>query len=123
MKIIDLLNKIANGEEVPKKIYFCLRNFEFSRYKQDYICRDNDEPGIYGMSICKWLFPSMLNNEVQILDESKEDKIEKLEKSTDYSAENDIKEIFDRVKELIDVVNKQNKCIEEFKKLKEELEK
>ena len=30
MKIIDILNKIANGEEVPKKIIFRGRKYEYS---------------------------------------------------------------------------------------------
>lgn len=125
MKVIDLLNKIANGEEVPKKICFCSRIFEFSRYKQDYICRDNDETGIYGMSICKWLFSSMLNDEVKILDIEylnselgkkllepfyRNNKIEKLKHQIKLGDIHEIlisiNKVAKKVNELIDAVNK-----------------
>ena len=72
MKIIDLLNKIANGEEVPKKISFCCRNFEYQENINDYCCIDKNnkelEDYCLGVSICKWIFPNILNDEVRILD-------------------------------------------------------
>ena len=75
MKIIELLNKIANGEEVPKKINFCRRNFEYKKDIYDYLCIDENfdktEDYCLGVSICKWIFPSMLNDEVEILEEKK----------------------------------------------------
>ena len=74
IKIIDLLNKIANGEEVPKKIKFCYRTFEYDGIS-DYLCIDkNDcskEDYCNGYSIHKWIFGSNLNNEVEILEEEK----------------------------------------------------
>ena len=36
MKIIDLLNKIANGEEVPKKIKYDNEIFKLRDEKDDY---------------------------------------------------------------------------------------
>lgn len=39
MKVIDLLNKIANGEEVPKKFIFDDREF-YLRSKDCYSCDD-----------------------------------------------------------------------------------
>lgn len=40
MKIIDLLNKIANGEEVPKEIKYNACLFAFERQSQDYYCEE-----------------------------------------------------------------------------------
>ena len=117
MKIIDLLNKIANGEEVPNGVIY---EGTIYRYIKDVDYKD--ENGNYLLSV-EPIEESFLNNEVEILDESIPEEIKKIEKPNGYSAENYIEEIFDSVNELIDVVNKQNKCIEEFKKLKEELEK
>ena len=72
MKIIDLLNKIANGEEVPKKI----------KYEKDtyihidnycYYCEDTN------LILSDRIFAeySKLNDEVEIIEEPK--KIEKLD--------------------------------------------
>ena len=73
MKIIDLLNKIANGEETPKKI----------KYENDiYILTDNycyycDETNLI-LSDRLYAEQSRLNDEVEILEE--ENKIpEKLD--------------------------------------------
>ena len=75
MKIIDLLNKIVNGEEVPKRINFCRRNFEYKKDICDYLCIDENfdktEDYCLGVSICKWIFPSILNYEVEIIEEEK----------------------------------------------------
>ena len=66
MKIIDLLNKIANGEEVPKKI----------KYRNDiYILLDNycyycNETNLI-LSDRIFAEPSRLNDEVEILEEPK----------------------------------------------------
>lgn len=66
MRVIDLLNKIANGEEVPKKI----------KYKNDiYILTDNycyycDETNLI-LSDRLYAEQSRLNDEVEILEEEK----------------------------------------------------
>ena len=71
MKVIDLLNKIANGEEVPKKI----------KYENDiYIHIDNycyycDETNLI-LSDRVFAEYSKLNDEIEIIEEDK--KIEKL---------------------------------------------
>lgn len=68
MRIIDLLVKIANGEEVPKKIKyksFILERTESSEVKRLYV----DEQGMY--------FPEYysfdLNDEVEIIEEEPRD--------------------------------------------------
>ena len=68
IKVIDLLNKIANGEEVPKKI----------KYENDiYILTDNycyycDETNLI-LSDRLYAEQSRLNDEVEILEEEKKD--------------------------------------------------
>ena len=79
MKIIDLLNKIANGEEVPKKIKYYFREFEFIGGAY--------EDKISGKDLCHYDYSCMvfLNDEVEIIEEKKEKKIpDKL----DYCEEN-----------------------------------
>lgn len=69
MKIIDLLNKIANGEEVPKKIKWNDLIYEKSKYNatpRGYYYRING-------GIKLWLLDEInsLNEEVEILEEEK----------------------------------------------------
>ena len=76
MKIIDLLNKIANGEEVPKKIKYedtifdyTKRNREGLRYLADEYSNyeDNDN---YLRTHLFWHIEN-LNDEVEIIEEDK----------------------------------------------------
>ena len=67
MKIIDLLNKIANDEEIPKKIKFENDIYEYENKECGYVREEN---GIYYMfmnEIGNWY----LNDEVEILEEEK----------------------------------------------------
>lgn len=68
IKIIDLLNKIANGEEVPKKII----------YEGDEFFYDNDEDAyciddINGRrTLLEFIYECNLNDEVEIIEEEPE---------------------------------------------------
>lgn len=125
MKIIDLLNKIANGEEVPKRI----------KYENDtYIHIDNycyycDKTNLI-LSDRIFTEYSKLNDEVEILDEEFED-IEEIENiyAVDHKWQQENNKIFkDKINELI---KNQKKIIEqlnyteelenEIKHLKEEM--
>ena len=64
MKIIDLLNKIANGEEVPEKFKFAGQTFE----KQGSYIEDEDGDSIFD-SMCTDF--SNINEEVEIIEEEK----------------------------------------------------
>lgn len=66
MKIINLLNKIANGEEVPEKIKFHNCYCYYRPIKNQYVDFKN-EP------ILEWNYIVMnsLNDEVEILEEEK----------------------------------------------------
>lgn len=100
MKVIDLLNKIANGEEMPKKITYSLLRDEYKiliydeeeqeyRYENDY----NEF----------WHVPNHhLNDEVEIIEEEKE--IEKLDENNTNVLTNII-ENRKKINELIDAVN------------------
>jgi len=71
MKVIDLLNKIANGEEVPEKIKVNRYIYTYAPYI-DYINEDNN----YLMDIIE-LNQNDLNDEIEIIEEDK--KIEKID--------------------------------------------
>ena len=101
MKVIDLLNKIANGEEVPERIKYYDINYKYDLY--DYFNEDKDddnEPLSYWIDFSN----KHLNSEVEIIEDTpKEDKkIEKLK----YIGET-VKEdtILRKINEIIDKVN------------------
>lgn len=79
MKVIELLNKIANGEEVPNRIKYEKHIYEY-------------EEGTY-----------ILNNELEIIEEPK--KIEKIDISNGISVVN----VAYKLNEIIDYINKENK--------------
>ena len=64
MKIIDLLNKIANGEEVPKKIRYINLIWEYDDEVKDYIHDD-----LYLFYKINGI--GLINNFVEILEEEK----------------------------------------------------
>lgn len=73
MKIIDLLNKIANGEEVPKKIRVHYRVFEKYLNHNAYLNTEDEENYKYLTDLPR-LFDDdrdWLNEEVEIIEEQK----------------------------------------------------
>ena len=97
MKIIDLLNKIANGEELPKKIKYNGIEYEeepcYMLYEAVGECSETQ-------------FEHLLNDRVEIIEEDK--KIEKLGKIDDndgYIDQNDVIKIGKKVDEIINKVN------------------
>lgn len=106
MKIIDLLNKIANGEEVRFKIdgepYHCYK------YANLYDEVEKEEARWY-------ISEDWLNEEVKIIEEDK--KIEKLDKQIDITKfANEYKEVAqcltnfsNKINEIIDHINKGDK--------------
>ena len=65
MTIIQLLNKIANGEEAPKKIKYCNKIYTLSGLVNDYMNEDGD------YLTYKFDDFDILNDEVEILEEPK----------------------------------------------------
>ena len=74
MKVIDLLNKIANGEEVPKRIK--INNFIYEYRDYMYCTEKANYQDIDDYLFGKWNF-IILNDEVEIIEEDK--KIEKID--------------------------------------------
>lgn len=68
MKIIDLLNKIANGEEVPKRIK--INNFIYEYRGYMYCTEKANYQDIEDYLFGKWNF-NILNDTVEILEEQK----------------------------------------------------
>lgn len=66
MKVIDILNKIANGEEVPEKIKIGCSNLTLDEDKENYSYENSDE--YYGNKLIHWF---NLNEEVEIIENKK----------------------------------------------------
>ena len=66
MKVIELLNKIANGEEVPKKIKYLYYEYEFNEEEKEYQRLQNEI--IYGLGEDRRL-DFVLDDEVEIIQE------------------------------------------------------
>ena len=108
MRVIDLLNKIANDEEVPYRI-------ELKSGIILFYCPDTKN--YYNDIGCNELFDSWisdkLNDEVKILD--KDNKIEKLEEYGKWSNEKlGIDEIASNSKELLIIKQKINEIIDKL---------
>ena len=69
IRVIDLLNKIANGEEVPRKIHYQNDDFTLTDTFKNYVNEYND--------LLEIVSGTELNDEVEILDE--EDEFEDIE--------------------------------------------
>ena len=103
IKIIDLLNKIANGEEVPKKFKYDNLIFE-KRWGNAYFDNEGDD---FFNSLC--IDFSNLNDEVEIIEEDKE--IESID--VEYYKTND-----ERYNELLEeIASFQEWCIDKINSL------
>jgi hypothetical protein len=91
VKVIDLLNKIANGEEVPKKVFYKTGGeytggyyWNYDESFRDYI----DKAGDYVFNKGNYHVIDMLNMEVEIIEEDK--KIEKMTPLNNVSGASDL---------------------------------
>ena len=99
MKVIDLLNKIANGEEVPKKIKWNDDILFYDKDSKDY-CYEKDD--VYTM-FEDYVTSKILNDEVEIIEEPK--KIEKLYfHDLDNISDNE-KILLLKIDKIIDIIN------------------
>lgn len=117
MKVIDLLNKIANSEEVPKKIRY---NSVVMQYNEDM----KDYERYYGDLFFRYLgrcsiLPERLNNEVEILNEEDKDIplipddeliILKQSKTVDmqYAIDFNFKVLKEKINQVVEELNRRN---------------
>ena len=120
MKVIDLLNKIANEEEVPKKIRYGMTEWFYCDSSKDYF-KDNDNTVSFQMTYVS--NPNWLNLEVEIIENEEDKKIEKIETHQDseglyfydkhckkiYITCDEINFMFEQFNEIIDRLNEMDK--------------
>lgn len=104
MKVIDLFNKIANGEEPPEKIKF--NGYEYSYHDKEHgYCRYNYDC-IYICFDSEYYLFDVLNDEVEILEEEKKipEKLEYYDDSIAWVIDN-VGQLSDVDKVIIDKLN------------------
>lgn len=107
IKIIDLLNKIANGEEVPEKIKAFNKTFTYLYQSGDMTYFDDDNGDYLFSDNYDW--ENNLNMEVEIIEEDKKIEISKI-----------TKEEFERLdkRTLLElIVKNQNEIIEKLNEM------
>ena len=111
MKIIDLINKINNNEEVPEKVKYEDVTFEYSKKQKDYIHKIDEDGWINETLLFKVMsthfISDLLTTEVEAIEENKE--IEELNDNDTY----DFNHLSLKINELVRAVNKLNKESEE----------
>lgn len=108
IKIIELLNKIANGEEMPQKINYDNEVYVYIGRWEQYVTEEEEIPLLRRISAYNY---SGLNDEVEILEDNTEE-IEELK--YDVVDENGrgwykLDTIANKVTELVRAVNKLRK--------------
>lgn len=97
--VIQLLNRVANGEEVPKAVKYNEKEYNYHDYSKNYYYINDKEECLFDDDIA-----FCANNEVEIL----EDNTEEIEELPDYNYS--IKENRDKINEIIRYVKrKENK--------------
>lgn len=100
MKIIDLLNKIANGEKIPLKIK--VKGYEYRQSNGQFWC---DETEMYLIDNCTSI--CYLNDEVEIIEEDKELKhIENYVDFANLTNEEKFDYLYEMETRIIDEVNR-----------------
>ena len=107
MKIIDLITKIKNNEEVPEKIKFENTIFEYSKKRVDYIHKIDDwrsETLLFKVMNTHFI-SDLLRAEVEVIEENK--GIEEFK--TEYTMRQMDRQFQSKINELVQAVNKLNK--------------
>ena len=118
MKIIDLLNKIANGEEVPKRIMYNEVVWEYEKHLIDYRSTDNAEL-LFSDEIVPYWVITHLNTEVEILDDEEDKDIPLIPDDELYIFKGDSKELNYNFKVLAEKINQVVEEFNEYRKGKE----
>lgn len=110
MKVIDLLNKIANGEEVPKKIKVSCYEFEWEEKGRYY--KNTTNSSIQTL-LQDWLNnASKLNDEVELIEDGEID-IPNIEELDTHTFDSNIRTITvqnrNKINEIIKMFNQEIK--------------
>ena len=118
MKIIDLLNRIAKGEEVPKKIKINNIVYEYRGYM--YCTEKANYQDIEDYLFGKWNF-NILNDEVEIIEEVEDKEYEDIEE-LNLDTDELLKKVVITAQDYV-IEDKINALIRNQKKILERLDK
>lgn len=115
MKIIELLNKIANNEEVPKKIKVSCYEFEWREGGRFYTNTTKGNKGNCRTLLQDWLNnANKLNSKVEIIEDEEEIDIQRIEElSFEIDNTGTASEI---INQLVQAVKQLDKNIKELNK-------
>lgn len=77
MKVIDLLNMIANGEDVPIRIKYCGRIYQLNGAESNYLLEDSEDIIFLTDKIHEYRY--WYNSEVEILEDEEKIDIQNIE--------------------------------------------
>lgn len=102
--VIQLLNRTANGEEVPKKVQYNEKEYFYHDYSKNYYYINDNEESLFDDTIA-----FCANNEVEILEDNTEEleELEELESwrlAVDENDYNTINYTLDRFGKKIDEI-------------------
>lgn len=120
MKVIDLINKINNNEEVPEKIKFDNTIFEYDKRQKEYNHKKDNgyyESLLYRVMTTHFI-DVLLRAEVEVIEEKKE--IEELDEMQIINARPEVNAT--KINEVIRAVNKINKDLEKGQTLNIEID-
>ena len=119
IRVIDLLNKIANGEEVPKKIKHRDKIYEYYERLNDTFNYKEIIDGKYADDYLndKYFIENILNDQVEIIEEDK--KLEKLNNiPINYADDRKPEEVYEylrcTINNLANVINVSNENLFEL---------
>ena len=81
MKIIDILNKVASGKDVPREIKYGGKIWKYKVPAGDYRCED-DERWLFTYLFDTTHIKNFINSKVKIIEEDKNISFEKIEELT-----------------------------------------
>ena len=102
MSVIQLLNKIANGIDIPLQIKYDNDIWKYDEMTRDYLLIDKSGQEYLFCEELNLMYA--LNEEVEVVEEEQEDKkIEKIDEILTIMCD-DLK---DKIKEIVDKINKE----------------
>lgn len=121
IRVIDLLNKIANGEDVPKKIKWRDKIWDYWEGDQDY---KSKQGRWFTSNLNDIRTKEFVNDTVEIIEEQEEIDIQKLDENIKYyniigHSENE-KMLFNMIQNTANRINKLVQAVKQLDKKMEE---
>lgn len=124
IKVIDLINKIDNKEELPQKVKFEKEIYEYDKKRKDYINKYDDwtsQTLLYRVMSTHFI-SELLECEVEIIEDEEEIDIQNIDIIRDYRTSEDVlyndnfEDFRGTINELIKAVKQLDKNMRELNK-------